>query len=257
MKRVIPVLAVLAAPLAQALAGHPGASLERPFRYQPEPAFEDMVKDVVTAFAPKDALAELADCRAADAKTIAPVTLEQAVQMLKPCAEALSLAYETPVEVKEDVLSSGDGLGIQIQGLVFALRSAPVGSAALRDLSHALTKRNGLILGHPALVRQEKNEAPAASAAQGALDRCPALTVVRNIKSSEDFIKHYGACLMREPAFRIQEMRPWAGHEFSVALLTKADRRTVESLSGSVVVNSGSGPVLVRLIAYPETVYLP
>lgn len=257
MKRVLPVLALLAAPLAEALAGHPGASPERPFRTQPEPAFESILRDVMASLQPKDVLSELPDCRVADAKTIAPVTLEQAVLMLKPCAAALTRAYEIPVSVREDVLSSGDGLGIQIQGLVFALKSAPVASAALRDLNHAVSKRKGLILGHPALVRREKSEVAPVSAAQAALDRCSTLTVVRTLSSSADFIKYYGACLRHEPSFKILEMRPWAGQRMAVALLSGADKATLESLSGQVLVNAGSGPVSVRLIAYPETVYLP
>ena len=81
------------------------------------------------------------------------------------------------------------------------------------------------------------------------------MTVVRDINTSADFVKIYGSCLTRNPALKIDELRPGAG--LTVNMKTEQDPKTVEALNGFVTVNAGKGPVSVMIIAYGAKVAMP
>jgi hypothetical protein len=112
------------------------------------------------------------------------------------------------------------------------------------------------LLGHPARVLTRGEAAPAAvSALQAALSDCMVVSVVRDVRSGEDFVKLYGRCLTRNPDLKIKEIRPAEG--LAVTLSTDADRARVESYNGFVTVNAGKGPVAVMVVAYGAQVALP
>ena len=86
------------------------------------------------------------------------------------------------------------------------------------------------------------------SSLQKAIDGCMLLTVVRDIRSGDDFVKVYGKCLTRDESLKIKEIRPAEG--LVVTLKTDASGSQVESYNGFLTVNAGKGPVQVMVVAY-------
>jgi hypothetical protein len=81
--------------------------------------------------------------------------------------------------------------------------------------------------------------------------------VLRDIHSAEDFLKYYGHCIISYSVLKVREVRPAVGHTFGITLLSAADRAIVESLNGTVSVNSSQGRVTLLVLAYQESFYLP
>jgi hypothetical protein len=64
-----------------------------------------------------DVLSEVDECRIADAKTLRPVDLDEAVGMLQPCAKALSARYGAPVAIEAGVVGPHpSGRGALVSG---------------------------------------------------------------------------------------------------------------------------------------------
>jgi hypothetical protein len=115
------------------------------------------------------------------------------------------------------------------------------GSKAHRDLLAGISRRQGRLLGHLAKVLTRHETAPAAvSVLQKAIDGCMLLTVVREVRSGDDFVKIYGKCLTRNPDLKITEIRP--GDGLTVTVKTDATGSQVEAYNGFVTVNAGKGP---------------
>ncbi len=233
----------------------PYAARDARYRVQPEPDFERDVREGLRAFQAKDAFQEVQACWIADAMPLRPFTLEQAVRLLEPCAEGLSSLYQVPVSVRQGLAASGGDFSVQLQGIVFTIKSAPLGSAALRDLSRGLNLRRGRLLGHPAVARREEQKPR--SAAQEAVDRCVLPAVLRKIESGSDFLRTYGRCIREDSSLKVREIRPSETDPMAVTLLSSADRPTIESLNGYVAVESEKGLVEILVLAYPEVVFLP
>lgn len=216
--------------------------------------FDSSINDVVVSFAPNDAFAGIASCRILDAQTLLPYPIDEAIEAIEPCLSAVSRRYSTEISAKASIL---DATGRKpTLGLTLDIPSTlPAESPLIRDINHALGLRKGQLLGHPTVVR--RNRPATRSAVQQALNACFLPSVVQPIESSKDFIRIYENCLKRNPTLKVQEIRPAPGRPMAINLLSNADQPTVASLTGTVSVNCGAGPVNVMVIAYSKTVYLP
>lgn len=251
----------LFAVIAAAALAVPAAAEESLVSYQPEPDFDLFVGREISRFQAQDAFAGIAACRIVDSRHIRPLTLAEAEAALKPCLQEVSQRYAAVVTAEIDVvgvtLLPQVGTPPAVMGI--ALRTgAALGSPLLRDLEHALSLRQGSLLGHPAAIRRSAETAPAPrSVVQDALDSCPIAAVVRRIASSEDFIRAYGSCITRDSELKVREIHPAEGRGLAVFLVSAADRPTLESLNGLVAVNGGRGLVSVRILASSGAVSLP
>jgi hypothetical protein len=249
------------------LLATPCAAQDAPVQYLPEPDFETIVQKTVEPLKAKDAFHGLEECAVVDARTIAPVTLAKAEEMIAPCVTGLGRRYGAELVVQRLAAAAEGDFAIQVEGLaIYVPAETAVTSPLMKDINRGLALRKGKILGHRVALR--RGPAPSAnkpgpekgaqiSAAQGAIDRCVMTAVVRQIDSSEDFLKHYGGCLMRAPELKVREMRPAPGQKLTVALLSLAEEKIVQSLTGRVSVPGADGPVNVSLVAYPQVVSLP
>lgn len=217
-------------------------------------AFGDFETPVVS----QDAFLGVAACAVLDAQPLVPFTLDQAKEMVAPCVKELSARYSTKIEVDSRVLgpsTSGEGTF----GLALLVDpSIASTSKVMRDLNHGLRVRGHRLMGHPASIARSEEVGPEArSAVQAAIDDCMMFTVVRKIRTGDDFIKNYGSCIRRSDKLRIKEMRSSEGRKLAVTVVSGADEAVIESLNGFVTVNAGEGPVHVLIMAYSETYSLP
>lgn len=253
---------------AAILALSAAANAQQVVRFQPEPDFNLMVREVAAPMAAKDAFAGLQECGVVDAKTFRPVTVAQAEQMIAPCLKAVGTRYAQSVTL-ERIAASNDGVfSVQVEGIAIYIPSEiAVTDALYKDLQYGIQKRNGRILGHPVLLRRgaapDRNkdvkalaEAPK-SLVQNAIDGCMQPMVLRKVETAEDFILYYGRCITQDKSLKVRELRAAPNHPMSVTLLSLADGPTVQSLNGAVTVLAENGPVTVKVLAYPQTVYLP
>jgi hypothetical protein len=218
-------------------------------------AFEAAAFEGVQRLSPEDAFAGVDECSVLDIKTIRPIAADEAADMIKPCLDAVARKYSAKIEPSAGFLSMPQGESAAATGLLLKTDFVP-GSKAHLDLLAGLSRRDNRLLGQPTRVLTRGETAPAAvSAVQKALEQCMVLTVVRDIKSGEDFVRLYGRCLTRNPDLKIKEVR--AGEGLVVNLRTDGDRAMVEAYNGFVTVNAGKGPVQVMIVAYGALIALP
>lgn len=240
------VAALLAAPAAAAgfaeSAWSVGAAFESGVEAaQPRPA--------------ADAFAGVGECGVLDIKTIRAIPLDEASEMAAPCVAAALAKYAATGELKRGFLAAAQNGDAAQTGLLIKT-DLPLGSQGLRDLEAGLARRQGRILGHRARVLRLGEVEPASvSALQAALQACMMPTVVRDLRTGDDFVKIYGRCLTRNPDLKINEVR--AGPGLSVIIQTEADRAAIEAYNGFVTVNAGKGPVTLMVQAYAVRVALP
>lgn len=238
MKKIFLVLAVLAA----------AATL----RAQ---SFEARVADSLPAFIAEDAFADVGACGVLDIKTLRPFDLDEAVDLVKPCLDAVAEKYAARIVAEAGFLSAPQSGQPGPVGLLVKTDMA-AGSKAHRDLVAGISRRQDRLLGHLTKILTKDELAPAAiSALQEAIGDCLVLTVVRDIRSADDFVKIYGKCLTRNAALKIKEIRPAEG--LAVTVKTDAPSAQVEAYNGFVTVNAGKGPVSIMVVAYGAQVYLP
>ncbi len=218
-------------------------------------SFETQIEDSLRPFVAEDAFANVPACGVLDIKTIRAIALDEAADMVKPCLEAVARNYSATAAAEPGFLSAPQS-GRPGQSGLLIKTDLTAGSKGHRDLVASLSRRDGRLLGHMTKVMTRNETAPAAaSALQKAIDGCMLLTVVRDIRSGEDFVKVYGKCLTRDESLKITEVRPAEG--LVVTLKTSASGAQVESYNGFVTVNAGKGPVQVMVVAYGANVYLP
>jgi hypothetical protein len=218
-------------------------------------AFEAAAFVGIQDLSPKDAFAGVDECSILDIKTIRPIALDEAADMAKSCLDAVGRKYSAAIAIQGGFLAAPQGDAPVSTGLLLKT-DLVAGSEAHRDLLSGLSRRDGRLFGHPTRVLTRGETAPAAvSAVQKALEQCMVLTVVRDIKSGDDFVRLYGRCLTRNPDLKIKEVR--AGEGLVVNLKTDGDRAMVESYNGFVTVNAGKGPVQVMVVAYGALIALP
>ncbi len=218
-------------------------------------SFEDSTGAAIKPFVTEDAFAGIPDCGVLDIKTIRPIGLDEAQDMIKPCVDAAAAKYSAKLKAEAGFISAPQSGKPGQTGLLLKT-DVVAGSKAHRDLSLALKRREGRLLGHQVRLMTKSETAPSAvSTLQKAIDGCMLLTVVRDIRSGEDFVKVYGKCLTREPSLKIKEIR--AAEGLAVTVKTDADGSDVEAYNGFLTVNAGKGPVQVMVVAYGAQIYLP
>ena len=218
-------------------------------------SFEDAAGAAIKPFVTEDAFADVGECGVLDIKTIRPISLDEAEDMVKPCIEAAAKKYSASVKAEAGFISAPQSGQPGKTGLLLKTDLA-AGSKAHRDLSLALKRREGRLLGHMTRILTKSETAPAAvSTLQKAIDNCMLLTVVRDIRSGGDFVKAYGGCFTRDASLKIKEIR--AADGLAVTIKTDASSSEVEAYNGFLTVNAGKGPVQVMVVAYGAQVYLP
>lgn len=205
-------------------------------------SFESQAAQSISSFLPEDAFAGVGACGALDVKALRPWTLEEATEMADPCLKAVGLKYRAQLALQAGLISEGRAAKT---GLLLKADVVP-GSKAHRDLLDSLNIRHGEILGHQVRLLTRGQVAPAAvSAVQTALSSCMIATVVRDLRSSDDFVKVYGSCLTRDQDLKIAQIR--AGEDQTVSV--KTAQASAASLNGYVTVNAGKGPVRFMILA--------
>ena len=218
-------------------------------------SFETLVADSLRPFAAEDAFADVDACAVLDIKTIRPFNLDEAADLVRPCMDAVAKKYAAKSVTEAGFLSAAQGGQPGKAGLLIKT-DMTAGSKGHRDLLAALARRQDRLLGHLVKVLTKDEAAPAAiSVLQKAIDGCMLLTVVRDIRSGEDFVKIYGKCLTRDAELKIKEIRPAEG--MAVTVKTGAVGAQVEAYNGFVSVDAGKGPVQIMVVAYGSMVYLP
>jgi hypothetical protein len=252
MKKTILAVALLIPSLALAQS-------EPVFHMQPEPDFNMALNNAMIPMKPKDAFFGLANCSIVDAKTLRAYTLPEAVKLLKPCLSDVSARYAVSLKGERGVVGTiHNGRGAILGIVIVAGTTNKVGNSMVRDINYSLSLRNGRLLGFKTVIRSQTDLNPAVpSLAQEAIDRCMLPTVVRQVENGADFIKFYGGCLRQDAALKIEDLKPWAGHQLGVMILTDAEGPAAEGLNGTVTVNAGKGPVTLDLVAYPKNLQLP
>ncbi|PIR18501.1 MAG: hypothetical protein COV48_07170 [Elusimicrobia bacterium CG11_big_fil_rev_8_21_14_0_20_64_6] len=218
-------------------------------------SFETQIVDSLRPFIVEDAFSDLGACGVLDIKTIRPFALEEAADLVKPCIDAFAQKYDAKALTEPGFLSAPQS-GLPGKTGLLIKTDLTAGSRAHRELVAAISRREGRLLGHLAKVMTKDETAPASiSTLQHAIDGCMLLTVVRDIRSGEDFVKIYGKCLTRNPDLKIQEIR--AAEGLAVTVKTAASNAQVEAYNGFVTVNAGKGEVKVMVVAYGSQVFLP
>lgn len=217
--------------------------------------FESQVEDSLHPFVAEDAFAGVPACGVLDIKTIRPFNLDEATDLVGPCLEAVAKNYSAKATVEPGFLSAPQSGQPGKAGLLIKTTLVP-GSKGHRDLVASLARRQGRLLGHVVKVLTKDELAPASmSTLQKAIDGCMLLTVVRDVRSGEDFVKIYGKCLTRDAELKIKEVR--AAEGLAVTVKTDATGAQVEAYNGFVTVNAGKGPVKVMVVAYGAQIALP
>lgn len=206
-------------------------------------------------FVAEDAFAGLGACGVLDIKINRLFALDEAADLIKPCMDAVAKKYAAKASTEAGFLSASRNGQPMKTGLLIKT-DMTAGSKSHRDLVASISRRDGRLLGHPAKVMAKHETAPAAaSALQQTIDGCFVATVVRDIRSGDDFVKIYGKCLTRDAALKIKEIRPAAG--LAVTVRTDAAGAQAEAYNGFVTVDAGKGPVQVMVVAYAGQIALP
>jgi len=217
--------------------------------------FEALTEAAIKPFQPVDPFAEVGACGILDIKTFRPVALEEAQDMVAPCVAAVGARYHSTFTASAGFLRAPQSGQPAKSGLLIKT-NLPAGSPAQRDLEFALARREHMLLGHEVRVLSLGETEPSAiSQVQSALEECMLPTVVRDIRTGDDFIKIYGKCLTRDASLKIKEIR--AGDGLTVTILSERENGEIEALNGFVTVNAGKGPVKVMVVAYSTQSNLP
>lgn len=143
------IFSFLAVSLSLALgAGAQAAGLEG-LKASSGLSFGKDLTGAVDAMAPKDLFVEIPECLIVDARFIRAPKLEEAVDMLRPCAKALTRRAAVPVSIVDPagpVEASSPLLEVRLGA------GALAASAFMRDLRFSLEKREYSLLGYPAKI---------------------------------------------------------------------------------------------------------
>lgn len=213
--------------------------------------------DVEQAIPPaaEDAFAGVPACAILDRRYIRPFALDEAEELAAPCIAAVLAKHQASGGVRRGFLAESVDGGAAPAGLLIRT-DLPLGSRGLRDLEHALARREQRLLGHPArLLRQGEPEHAPVSAIQEALGQCIMTAVVRDIRNGDDFVRVYGRCLTRNPELKIREVRGEAG--LAIVVESEAERERLRSYHGFVTVNAGKGELRVMVRAEPAEAATP
>ena len=99
--------------------------------------------------AAKDIFSTIKECSIIDAEFFIALNLKEAVETLKPCAQALSMRAGIPVSIVDELTPAG------ASGSALELRlgaGSKLASAFMRDLNYSLRIRKHVLLGHPVKI---------------------------------------------------------------------------------------------------------
>jgi hypothetical protein len=210
-------------------------------------SFDAQAAEAVRSILPEDVFAHVPACGVLDVKTIRAWTLQEAADMAAPCLKAVGQKYGATLNARPGFLASGVAGRPAVPGLLVASTIAP-GSKLHHDLSYSLGRRGGLLMGQPARLLLRGELAPqAVSSVQPALRRCFLADVVRPLQSGDDFVKIYGSCLRHDKTLGVTAIS--GGNGLTVTMSVDRAPRETAALNGFVVVNPGTGPVRVMILA--------
>lgn len=112
-------------------------------------SFSKDLSSSLETMAPKDLFAEVPECSVVDARFIRAPKLEEALNMLRPCAKALTRRTAVPVSFADPegpVEASAPSLEVRLGA------GALAASSFMRDLRFSLEKREHSLLGFPAKI---------------------------------------------------------------------------------------------------------
>lgn len=217
-------------------------------------SFEDMAAASAQPFAAEDAFAGVRACDALNIRNIHPFSLDEAAALIKPCIAAAASKYAVSAVAEVGFVVHETGKPSKA-GFLIKTNFLP-GSKGHRDWAYALARRESRLLGHLAKLLAKNEVAPAAvSTLQKGLESCMIMTVVRDIKNGDDFVKIYGNCLTSNPDLKIKEIHACEG--MTVTVKTEASPAQVEAYNGFITVNAGKGPVSVMVAAYGSQIFFP
>lgn len=218
-------------------------------------SFEAATEASIQPFILEDSFAGVGECGVLDIKTIRAWTLDEAADLANPCLKAVGAKYQASLILQGGFLTAATVGQPALPGLILKTDLVPA-SKPHRDLVASLARRHNQILGHQVRLLVRGEAAPASvSAVQEALKSCIMTTVIRDIQTSDDFVKIYGRCLVKNPDLKISEIRPASG--LTVTMKTEQNEMGVEALNGFVTVNAGKGPVQIMVVAYGAQVAMP
>lgn len=112
-------------------------------------SFAAELGSALDAMQPKDILAEIEACRIVDARFFVAPDLDQALNMLRPCAKALGGKAGVSVRIETQVTEKGEAIPI----LELRLGAGALAASSFnRDLDYSLRTRRFLLLGFPVRV---------------------------------------------------------------------------------------------------------
>ncbi len=217
--------------------------------------FEAFVADSIRALIPEDAFADIGACGVLDMQTIYPFSLAEVADLIAPCMDAVALKYAAKVVAEPGFVSAPRNGHPGQTGLLIKTDMAS-GSQGHLDLTRTLARRQGHLLAQPVKVLTKDEVAPSAvSALQKSINGCMLASVVRDVRSGEDFVKIYGRCLTQNIDCRITGIH--AAEGLSVIVKSDAPSAKVEAYNGFVTINAGKGAVSVMVVAYQSEIVLP
>ena len=185
-----------------------------------------------------DAFSGLEACLIVDVVYVRQPSLPEALNALAPCLEAVSKRYGAAASAKADQ-----------KALVIRIPVAASQTALARDLSAALEKRDGRLIGFPARVSAELApvQNKGTSVLQPVLERCAGPKMLP--RSAADFVTVYGDCLKSAKGLSIAAVRAHPTEEMTVLVLSAARFETLLDMSGFVSVPSAPGTGEFRIEA--------
>lgn len=220
-----------------------------------EDAFASVLNKALEEHQPKDVFAEIPECALVDVINVRAWTLLEAENLIKPCMAAISQRYQIPVAAEARVVElTNSKCGHDTWGLALQVpQDTPIASRLVSDMNYSLAARRepGRLLGHKAVLqRPSENFNLPVSLAKKSLDSCILPQVIHSIKSSKDFIKHYGHCITQDKRLEVRDI--WtADHRLGLTIFSSAAEPTRALLNGTISVNAQEGPVSILVIGEP------
>lgn len=216
-------------------------------RWAPVPEFGETAPAAARPEEAADAFANLEACSIVDVVYIRQPSLPEAVSALAPCLEAVSKRYG----------AAASAVAADSKALVIRIPVAASNTALARDLSAALAKRGGSLIGFPARVSAElaSVQPQGTSVLQPILERCAGPKMLP--RSAEDFVTVYGDCLKSAKGLSIAAVRAHPTEPKTVLVLSAARFETLMDMSGIVTVPSAPGVGRFVIEARREMAVLP
>lgn len=90
------------------------------------------------------------------------------------------------------------------------------------------------------------------SSLQIAMGLCPMITMLRDIRTGQDFIDIYGACVRSAKGLGITGLRQDPERTLGIIAYTEAGKAALSDMGGVVRIYAQAGPLRIRVTAYPD-----